>query len=105
MQTLARTLRTLTVPTLRLAETKSFETQYHRQEYKQQTFVYTYGACMRFPYGQVAHMEMTEPDQQRYFDPAVDGVITVKEEALMGYCEDLANNDGHAPTTVCLLFC
>jgi len=50
---------------------------------------FTYGACMRWPYGQVARMEMSEDMKNKYFQScSSDGDCTIKKESLVGYCEN-----------------
>lgn len=50
---------------------------------------FAYGACMRWPYGQVARMEMSEDMKNKYFQSCTsDGDCTIKKESLVGYCEN-----------------
>jgi len=66
-----------------------------KTEYTWNRHLFKYGACMRWPYGQVARMELSEPLQNKYYPPqsCPDGNCQIAEAALIGYCEDFSLND------------
>lgn len=67
--------------------------------YAWHTHTFRYGSCMRWPYGQVAKMEMA-PDLQAQYFPEKDcdnGNCYIQEEALLGYCENMAPPETNLP--------
>lgn len=69
-----------------------------KTKYMWNVHTFKYGACMRWPYGQVARMEMS-PELQQTFYPAkecTDNNCYIKESALIGYCENF-NSDVNGP--------
>ena len=67
--------------------------RFRGQPYYSQEIVYTYGACMRPPYGRLARMEMDKPAADKYFPGCnnSDALCTVNEMSLMGYCEKMGS--------------
>lgn len=66
----------------------------NQPQYTVRKIVYKYGSCMRYPYGQLPMVSMTDQDKTKYFTkPSHDNTeFFVAEEALMGYCETFHAN-------------
>jgi hypothetical protein len=99
---LSDTLASLHVATHALNNAKdTIQTKYrgNGESFSVSKYTFEKGSCMRFPYGQVSRMEMSAEDQAHYFhrtpsrdkDSSIDNYL-VGEESLMGYCENVADD-------------
>jgi len=73
-----------------LKEELVFTAPVKQNKFATRDFTYKYGSCMRWPYGMVPYMSMSDDDRVQYFgdNNIPKGASTnVGEESLIGYCE------------------